>query len=46
MCGFKLGWLVPVFVLIILLIVMGVGIYQTNSNKNPWNFSESNVSAK
>jgi len=35
---FKLGWLVPVIVLIILLIVIGVGIYQLNSEGNPWNF--------
>jgi len=46
MSGFKLGWLVPVIVLLILLTVIGVGIYQINSNKNPWNFSKTSSSAE
>jgi hypothetical protein len=41
MYGFKLGWIVPVIVLTILITVMGVGIYQLNSEKNPWDFGGS-----
>jgi hypothetical protein len=37
MSGFK-GWIVPVIVLITLIAVIGVGIYQLNSEKNPWDY--------
>jgi len=46
MCGFKLGWIIPIIVLLILLAVIGVGIYQINSDRNPWNLSENNISAE
>jgi len=42
MFGFKLGWIIPVTVLIILIIVIGVGIYQLNHDGNPWYFIGSN----
>jgi hypothetical protein len=38
MYGLKLVWIVPVIVLIILIAVIGVGIFQVNSEKNPWDF--------
>ena len=38
MYGYKLGWLVPVIVLFVLISVIGVGIYQSNSDGNPWYF--------
>jgi len=41
MNDFKLlGWIIPVIVLIILIVVITVGIYQLNSDGNPWNFGE------
>jgi len=36
----KLGWIFPAIVLSVLIIVIGVGIYQVNSGKNPWNFDK------
>jgi hypothetical protein len=45
MYGFKLGWVVPAIVLSVLLIVIGVGIYQVNMNENPWYFGETNANA-
>jgi hypothetical protein len=41
MYGFKSGWIISVFVLIILIAVVGVGIYQLNSENNPWDFGGS-----
>ena len=38
MYGYKLGWIVPVIVLFFIITVIGVGIYQINSDGNPWNF--------
>jgi len=38
MNGYKLGWIVPVIVFFVLFSVIGVGIYQINSDGNPWNF--------
>jgi hypothetical protein len=38
MYGFKFGWIIPVIVLTILIAVIGVGIYQLNSDSNPWYF--------
>jgi len=38
MNGSKLGRIVPVIVLFVLFSVIGVGIYQFNSDGNPWNF--------
>ena len=38
MYGFKLGWIVPAIVLLILIAVVGVGMYQLNSDGNPWYF--------
>jgi len=43
MYGFKLGWIVPAIVLSVLLAVIGVGIYQLNSDGNPWNFGVSDM---
>jgi len=40
MNGLKLGWIVLVVVLITLIIVIAVGIYQLNSDGNPWDFGE------
>jgi len=45
MYGFKFGWIVPAVVLSFLLIVIGVGIYQVNMNRNPWYFGETNTNA-
>jgi len=44
MYGFKFGWIVPVIVLFVLFTVIGVGIYQLNSDGNPWYF-ESNTNS-
>jgi len=38
MYGYKLGWIILAIVLIILVAVIGVGIYQLNAEGNPWNF--------
>jgi len=38
MYGYKLGWIILFIVLITLIVVIGVGIYQLNSEGNPWNF--------
>jgi hypothetical protein len=43
MNGFKLGWIVPIIVLFVLITVIWVGIYQLNSDGNPWDFSGSNM---
>jgi len=43
MSSLKIGWIVPVFVLIVLLTVIGIGIYQLNSDGNPWHFGEEPV---
>jgi len=43
MCGFKIGWIIPVIVFFVLFSVIGVGIYQINSNGNPWNFGGTEV---
>jgi hypothetical protein len=37
------GWIIPIIMLIVLITVIGVGIYQLNSEKNPWDFRESNT---
>ena len=37
MNSLKLGWIFPGIVLSVLIIVVGVGIYQLNSDGNPWN---------
>jgi len=34
-------WIVPIIVLFILISVIGVGIYQLNSDGNPWYFGGS-----
>jgi hypothetical protein len=44
MYGYKLGWIVQVIVFSVLIIVIGVGIYQINSNGNPWDFGGSDIS--
>jgi len=36
MYGIKLGWIIPVFVLLVLFTVIAVGIYQLNFEGNPW----------
>jgi len=43
MNGFKLGWIVPVIVLFVLITVTGVGIYQLNSDGNPWYFGRNDM---
>jgi len=43
MCGYKLGWIVSVIVFFVLFSVIGVGIYQLNSDGNPWNFGGSDI---
>ena len=43
MYGFKFGWMVPVIVLFVLFTVIGVGIYQLNSDGNPWNLGGSDM---
>jgi hypothetical protein len=40
MYGLK-GWMVPIIVLIVLIAVIGVGIFQINSKENPWDFGGS-----
>jgi len=43
MFGYKLGWIVPVIVFSVLIIVIGVGIYQINSDGNPWYFGGNDI---
>jgi len=43
MYGLKIGWIVPVIVLFFLIAAVGVGIYQLNSDGNPWFFGEEPV---
>jgi hypothetical protein len=43
MCGIKIGWIIPVIVLMVLITVIGIGIYQINSDGNPWFFGEEPV---
>jgi len=43
MYGYRLGWIVPVIVFFVLFSVIGVGIYQLNSDGNPWNFGGNNI---
>ena len=43
MSSLKIGWIVPAIVLFFLFIVIGVGIYQLNSDGNPWRFGEEPV---
>jgi len=45
MYGLKLGWMVPAIVLFVLIAVIGVGIYQLNSDGNPWYFGGSNTNS-
>ena len=45
MFGYKLGWIVPVIVLSVLIAVIGLGIYQLNSDGNPWDFGKSDISS-
>jgi len=40
MDSLKAGWIVPVIVVFLLISVIGVGIYQLNSDGNPWFFGE------
>ena len=40
MNSLKLGWIFPGIVLSVLITVVGVGIYQLNSDKNPWSFDK------
>ena len=44
MYGLKFGWIIPVIVLFVLITVIGVGIYQLNSDGNPWDFGGSDMS--
>ena len=43
MYGLKLSWIIPVIILFFLIVVIGVGIYQINSDRNPWDFGESDI---
>jgi hypothetical protein len=38
---FLKSWIIPIIVLTVLITVMGVGIYQLNSDGNPWDFGGS-----
>jgi len=38
MYGIRFDWLIPVIVLSVLVAVLGLGIYQINSDRNPWDF--------
>jgi len=38
MYGFKFGLIFPIIILFILITVIVVGIYQINSDGNPWHF--------
>jgi hypothetical protein len=40
MYGIKLGWIIPIIILFVLFVVIGVGVYQINSDRNPWFFGE------
>jgi len=40
MYGLKSDWIIPIIVLFILFTVIGVGIYQINSDENPWYFGK------
>jgi len=39
----KIGWIIPFIVLFILFSVIAVGIYQLNTNGNPWFFGKEPV---
>ena len=43
MNSLKLGWIFPGIVLIVLITVIGVGIYQLNSDGNPRDFGKKQV---
>jgi len=43
MNSLKFGWIFPGIVLSVLITVAGVGIYQLNSDKNPWSFDKKQI---
>jgi hypothetical protein len=43
MNGFKLGWIIPIIMLSVLTFVIWVGIYQLNSDENPWYFGGNGI---
>ena len=43
MNSLKLGWIFPGIMLSVLITVIGIGIYQVNSDKNPWSFDKKPV---
>jgi hypothetical protein len=45
MYGLNLGRIISVIVLIVLIAVIGVGIYQLNSDGNPWDFGGRDIPA-
>jgi len=45
MYSLKLRWIVPIIALFVLITVIWVGIYQLNSDGNPWYFGGSDTSS-
>ncbi|WP_461255103.1 hypothetical protein [Treponema sp. R80B11-R83G3] len=43
MYGLKLDWIIPVIILFVLISVIAIGIYQLNSDGNPWYFGDETV---
>ena len=43
MCGLGFGRIIPIIMLFIIITVIVVGIYQLNSDGNPWYFGEEPV---
>jgi len=44
MNSLRQGWIFPIIILFVLISVIAVGIYQLNSEGNPWYFGESDIS--
>ncbi|GBU27560.1 hypothetical protein R84B8_01094 [Treponema sp. R8-4-B8] len=40
MYGIRFSWIVPIIILFVLTAVIGIGIYQLNSDGNPWFFGK------
>jgi hypothetical protein len=43
MYGLKSDWTIPIIILFIFISVIGIGIYQLNSDGNPWYFGKEPV---
>jgi len=44
MNSLKQGWIFPILIFFVLIAVIAVGIYQLNSEGNPWYFGKSDIS--